>query len=123
MVICDTDVFIEYLKGDSKTKKKLVQIGVKNIGLSVISVMELYYGAINKNELNKIKKAIASLNILNVNDKISIKSMKLIESFSKSHGLKIPDALIAATTIIENTDLFTYNKKDYKFIREIKFHI
>ena len=54
-ILCDTDVIIEYLKGNETTKKIFDKIKSKNLTLSAITLMELFYGAINKRELNKIK--------------------------------------------------------------------
>ena len=82
--------------------------------------MELYYGALNKKELNKIKKCIYSLNVHQINSSISEISIELIEEYSKSHNLMIPDAIIAATAISLQLDIFTYNIKDFSFIKELK---
>ena len=46
----------------------------------------------------------------------------LIEEYSKSYGLHIPDALIASTAICKNIKLFTYNLKDFRFIKEKNFY-
>ena len=61
MVLCDTDVFIEYFKGDKNTKRKIDKIGVENFATSPITVMELYFGALNKRELTSIKRALSGL--------------------------------------------------------------
>ena len=37
----------------------------------------------------------------------------LLRKFAKSHGLEIPDALIAATAIQHNAALWTRNRKRY----------
>jgi len=39
--------------------------------------------------------------------------------YTKSHGLAVPDALIAATAIVNNVKLYTLNVKDFKFIDEL----
>ena len=44
----------------------------------------------------------------------------LIEQFAKSHGLLIPDAIIAATAIIHEIPLYTENIKDFKFIPNLE---
>ena len=54
MILCDTNVIIETLKGDEKTIKIIERIGLENIAISSVTVMELYFGALNKRELNKI---------------------------------------------------------------------
>ena len=46
----------------------------------------------------------------------------MIEKYSKSHGLHIPDALIASTSICSGMELLTYNVKDFKFIEGIKLY-
>ncbi|KJR43537.1 PilT protein [Candidatus Magnetoovum chiemensis] len=37
-----------------------------------------------------------------------------------SHGLLIPDALIAATAIIRDESFISKNQRDYRFINELK---
>ncbi|RMG70344.1 MAG: PIN domain-containing protein, partial [Nitrospirae bacterium] len=58
--------------------------------------------------------------IIKLNEAITEIAIDLIEKYSKSHGLKIPDALIAATSVYLNSPLWTINKKDYRFIQEVK---
>lgn len=48
-VILDTNILIEILKNDTKTIKKVEEYSIHHI--SIISTMELFYGALNKNEL------------------------------------------------------------------------
>lgn len=123
MVLCDTDIFIDALKNNPSAVNLLRKIGFENIALSSISVMEIYFGAANKKELAKIKSRLHLLNILHVNQEISQEAVRLTEKYSKSHGLRIPDALIAATAINFQMALLTNNLKDFKFIENIKlFH-
>ena len=122
MVLCDTDVMIEYLKGNEQTKETLNDIGAENIALSSITIMELYFGVLNKRELGKIKETVEKLEILHINESISKKAVELIEEYSKSYRLKIPDALIGATSLCHRIELFTYNIKDFRFIEGLKLY-
>ena len=45
---------------------------------------------------------------------------ELVEKYSLSHKLSLPDALIAATAIVYGIELFTLNQKDFKFIKQVK---
>jgi len=114
---------IEFFKGNISVKNILENdILPQNIALSSISIMELYFGAKNKKELILIKNFFSNFEILKLNEEITNISLDLIEIYSKSHCLKIPDALIAATSIYHKTLLFTYNKKDFNFIKELKLY-
>ena len=116
MILCDTNIIIEILKGNEKTIKIIESIGLENIAISSVTVMELYFGALNKRELSKIKKHLKALNIVHFDNDISELAVSMIESYSKSHGLQIPDAIIAATALSFEMKLFTLNLKDFKYI-------
>ena len=120
MILCDTNIIIEILKGNKSTINIIESIGLENIAISSVTVMELYFGALNKRELNKIKKHLQALNIVHFDTDISESAIKLIERFSKSHGLQIPDAIIAATAMTSKIKLFTFNLKDFKYIDGLK---
>ncbi len=120
MILCDTNIIIEILKGNKRTINIIESIGLENIAISSVTVMELYFGALNKRELNKIKKHLQALNIVHFDTDISESAIKLIERVSKSHGLQIPDAIIAATAMTSKIKLFTFNLKDFKYIDGLK---
>jgi len=122
MILCDTDVIIEILKGNEKIIKTIESIGLENIAISSITVMELYFGALNKNELDKIKKHLKALNIVHFDNDVSELAVSMIESYSKSHGLQIPDAIIAATALLSELKLLTLNLKDFRYIDGLKLH-
>jgi len=53
---------------------------------------------------------------LPLNEDITEIAINLIENIQKSHGLKIPNALIASMAIYYDLSLWTYNIKDFHFI-------
>jgi len=126
-VICDTDVMIDYWNSKSdrhEDAKSLIEdfIGIENLILSAITKMELIVGAKNKIDLIKINKNINRYNIAFLNDRITYVALQLLQDYTLSHGLALPDALIAATSIVTGFSLFTYNLKDYKFIENINIY-
>jgi len=120
MVLCDTNVLIEALKKNPSAIQSLEEIGLDSIAVSVITVMELYYGALNKAELVKIKRHLSSVQIVQIDEEISVTGATLIERYAKSHGLQIPDALIAAAALCRDLQLFTENTRDFIFIENIR---
>ena len=116
LYLCDTCILIDYLRGKEEARKRLSNDGTKGLGMSAITYMELMIGARNKNEVIAIKKAFADFEIIELTEAISVKARNLIEKFAKSHGLLIPDALIAATALEFELPLSTLNISDFKFI-------
>lgn len=119
MIVLDTNVLIEILKGNEKTIKK-VESFTDTLCISSITVMELYYGALNKVELNKLEKFVSLFHIIHLSEDISKSSTKLIKKYAKSHSLDIPDSLIAATALNNDAVLLTYNLKDFKYIEGMR---
>lgn len=118
MILLDTNILIQILKGDQTTIDK-VQSFSEDIAISSISSMELYYGAFNKAEVKKIEKFLSLFKVIHLNREISTKSIKLIQTYAKNHHLDIPDSLIAATALVGNYTLLTYNVKDFKYIKDL----
>ena len=55
-------------------------------------------------------------------NEIASLSTQLIDLFSLSHNLEIPDGIIASTALIYNLPLYTHNIKDFKYIQKIKLY-
>jgi predicted nucleic acid-binding protein len=122
LILCDTNILIAWLKGDEQTIEILQKIGLDNILIPSITFMELIQGTRNKSELLKLKRKIKNYNIIHFNDVASKLAVNLVEKYYLSHGLLIPDAIIAATAITFNFKLFTLNLKDFKFLPGIQLY-
>ncbi|MEL6441874.1 MAG: type II toxin-antitoxin system VapC family toxin [Cyanobacteria bacterium J06621_8] len=83
---------------------------------------ELYYEALNKQELQSIKKHLSQLNILTVDITVCEQFIQLMGKYVLSHKLAIPDALIAATALVNNLELYTLNQKDFRFISKLRLY-
>ena len=117
MVIVDTDILIDAGRNIDDALKCLNQLEEKDsIAISNITQMELVVGCGNKNELTSLDLFIENFQIIHINGEISEKATELLKSYRLSHGLLIPDALIAATSIITDIPFISKNQRDYKFI-------
>ena len=87
--------------------------------INSIVYMELIQGTRDKKELNKIDKFLKQFEIIPIDTAVSLEAVALMKIYYLSHGLLIPDALIAATSIIKNIPLWTFNKKDFRFIEKV----
>ena len=116
MILLDTNIFIEVFKGNSEIINIVYEVGPENLALSSITAMELYCGALNKLELQRIRKQLGAFQLVHISSLISETAILLIERYAKSHHLQIPDALIAATALSTESELLTLNVRDFKFI-------
>ena len=126
-VICDTDVIIDYLD-DKRTRwaaaTKILEneIGLDNLVISAITKIELIAGVSNKTDLRILNQKINRFDVFLINPAITTIAIHLIENYKLSHGLALPDAFIASTSLHTNLELFTYNVKDYKFIAGLQLY-
>ena len=126
-IICDTDVMIDYWDIQNPRHSQTLDIlenaiFIENIVLAAITKMELILGATNKKDLNAINKHLLNYNVSMINDSITEVAISLIQKYSLSHGLVLPDSLVASTAIVTNLKLFTYNKRDFVFIEGLRLY-
>lgn len=121
LTIFDTDILINVGGGDIEAINCLQSYSqTSTLAISIITQMELIVGCRDKKELQSLKKFFKQFQVLKINETISEKSLELLEKYRLSHGLLIPDAIIAATAIENNVDFITKNQKDFRFIKGLK---
>ncbi|PWQ92626.1 type II toxin-antitoxin system VapC family toxin [Leucothrix pacifica] len=118
MIILDTNVLIEVLKNNTDTISTLSELQAPMF-VSIITSMELFYGARDKQEVKMLERFLGKFEQLPIDESISYCALDLVQQYAKSHTLDIPDSLIAASALMNQASLFTYNTKDFRFIPEI----
>ncbi len=122
-VVCDTNVFIRLFMQDAEVVDQLEHIGEANILMPSITAMELFAGMQNKQELQRMQRQIRHYNILQVDEVASREALELMASYRLSHDLRIPDALIGAMAIVNGFDLYTYNRKDFRYMPNLSLYV
>ena len=79
MVLCDTNVFINAFNGRQPVIDKMQEIGLDQIAVSVITVMELYQGMSNKTELAQMKRKLRYYDFIDIDIATSQLATSLIE--------------------------------------------
>jgi len=108
-VILDTNILIDFLKGKPEAIDFVREL--HTIRTSVIVIAELYSGVIDKKEIDEIEKFLNHVEGIEVTSKIAIKAGLLRRQYIKSHGIGIPDAIIAATANDLNVPVASLDKK------------
>jgi len=115
MILLDTCVLIQFLKGDTQVVNKITSFKPPVL-ISAISEMELYYGTLNKTEQKLLGQFCSKFKVVQLTPEVSKQAIKLIKQYAKSHTLDIPDSLIAASCLVNRIKLYTLNIKDFRFI-------
>ena len=122
IVLCDTDVIIEFYRNNGDIISDLKTIGQEKVAVSTITAGELIYGALNKKELNQIKKDLNNLTVLAIDKKSCKIFLDIMGKYVLSHRLALPDGFIAASAIAHDIELYTLNIKDFSFIDGLKLY-
>lgn len=121
MIILDTDILIDSARGVGEAVSCLQQIENNDaLAISAVTEMELIIGCRNKNELKSLRYFLHRFKIISVNEEISDMATDLLKTYRLSHGLLIPDALIAGTAIDKGVRLVSKNRKDYRYIETLE---
>jgi predicted nucleic acid-binding protein len=120
LILCDSNVLFDYFRGIPAMIQELDELGFERLSLSVISEAEMYAG-MKRSERRATVETINKFNIIELDTEISRRLATLIwEHYAKRPA--IPDMIIAATALVYQVELFTFNKKDFNFIEGIKFY-
>jgi predicted nucleic acid-binding protein len=118
-ILVDTDVLIDFLRGNDKAITFIDDFS-PHIILSPIVVAELYAGVKGTNELSVLDNFVSLFRIVPIDSDI-VKSGGLYKrDFGRSHGVRLADAILAATADKENAELKTLNVKHYPMIKGLK---
>lgn len=119
-IICDTNIVIAYFRQEMEIVQELDKIGFDSLYLSVVTVAELLYG-MKKKEIIQTKITLNKFSIIDFDKEVSNKWIELMWGHC-SGRLSLPDAMIAATCLVENAELYTHNIQDIKIVKGIKLY-
>jgi predicted nucleic acid-binding protein len=115
--LTDTNTIIDYLEN----KLPVASIGFIdniNIQFSVISRIELLvWQKASDEQLKILNDFVNSSTVFNFNESIIVKTIEI----RKNYRLKLPDAIIAATAVVNNFILITRNINDFAKVAGLKY--
>lgn len=120
--VIDSNILIDAMNGIADAFAFLEEQQMAEIQISIVSAMELIAGCRNKIEMTELQRFFQKCTFLPVTATISQVAFQLMESFYLSHGLTLPDALIAATAIEHDLALYTRNTRHFRMISQLKIN-
>jgi predicted nucleic acid-binding protein len=118
-MLFDTDVLIWVLRGSAKVAGFVDE--ARDRHLSVVTLMELLQGARDRREMLLLKRFAADLGFrtLPLTENIGHRAVVYMEEHGLSSGLRVADALIAATAAENNLTLCSGDRSHYRAISEL----
>ncbi|MCP4696886.1 MAG: type II toxin-antitoxin system VapC family toxin [Gammaproteobacteria bacterium] len=114
-------MLIDFVNGRSQQITQLHRQGVSIFTNPVIE-LELLQGARDKTEMQQLDKKLRMFHQLDMPRENCQVARELIKVYALSHGLRLADALIAATALVYELKLFTLNVNDFKFIPDVTLY-
>ncbi len=120
MVLLDTDIMIDLLRGYPPALDFLDSRGENEILLPGFVVMELVQGCKNKIELKKLDKELLPYKKVWPSSKTCDDALAVFSKYHLSHSLGLLDALIGQMAVALNLPIHTLNQKHYSAIPNLK---
>jgi predicted nucleic acid-binding protein len=120
MIILDTNIVVDYLRQKPIVVAFIDRCGKANLALPPIVLMEVYQGVLDKQDLERTRKKLKGFAKIGHSQEVAELGLQLQQTYILSHHIGIPDTLIAATALVYDLELRTYNLKDFGFIPGIK---
>jgi predicted nucleic acid-binding protein len=118
-ILVDTNILMEFLR---KVPVAVAWLDgqTNRMAISVVTVLELYAGARSQHEERDIATLCQKLACLPVGREIAEHAGALMRHFHKTHGIDVPDAIIAATVEHHGLRLATLNVKHFPMFPKLK---
>ena len=123
--LIDTDWVVHHLNGVETIRMRLMDMKSDGLGLSVISLAELYEGAYYSRDpeasLRQLTIFLYDISVLEINDEIC-KVFGQQRGYLRQHGLMVGDfdLLIAATCLYYDLTLLTNNRRHFQRVENFK---
>ncbi len=117
-LLLDTNVLVYHVAGEPAATKFLEEtIARRSFCLSTLSVIEFlgWHGHTDE-EFAECKGLIELATILSVSKEVADKAMEL----RRSKRIKLADAVVASTALVNNLKLVTGNVRDFRGIRDLQ---
>jgi predicted nucleic acid-binding protein len=118
-LLIDTDVMIDFLRGNPKAVA-LIKTHSTRIILSAIVVAELYAGVRGDKELQTLDSLVSLFRIIPVSPELARQGGLFKNEYTKSNGIGLADAIIAASAKAEQAELTTLNVKHYPMFKGLR---
>jgi predicted nucleic acid-binding protein len=116
-VVIDTNILISWYKtGTISNSSDLA--GIAPVFSIITKIEALGFREITESEIRDISKMLNTGELVYIDRDIAQRTITLRQKYK----IKTPDAVIAATALVNNSELWTANTSDFSSIEGLKLH-
>lgn len=121
-ILLDSDVIIAWLRGYEPYDRLLPHLLEQGHSLAwtPVSVAEIFAG-VRSAEAATVENLFLILDFVSLSPEAGKQAGRYMNAYSRSHGVELADALIAAAASTRGTPLWTLNRKRYP-MRDVRFY-
>lgn len=120
MILLDTDVMIDVLRGFDPALSWLRSLGAKPVGLPGIVAMELLQGCRDGREQQRVQNVMRPYTLYWPTLADCTRAYASFAKYRLSHSIGLLDSLIAETSAGLNVPLATFNDKHYRVVSGVQ---
>ncbi|MBP6016591.1 MAG: type II toxin-antitoxin system VapC family toxin [Candidatus Promineofilum sp.] len=117
--LLDTDILIDYIRARAQAVKFVDNLEGELL-VSAVTVAELYAGARDDTEQQRLDDLFSAFSFIPVDKTIAKQGGRYRYQYGKSHGTGLMDALIAATAETEGATFVTFNRRHFPMIVDLQ---
>ncbi len=117
-MLLDTDVLIDYLRGNEEAVKFLEE-NIGSLFISSVTVSELFQGVREGKEMAALSLTISAMTVLPLTSEIAKKAGLFRRDFRNKTCCGLADCMIAATAEHHSLPLATLNKRHFTMLENL----
>lgn len=113
-VVVDSDVIVEFLRGNAVVREALDRSRARGTPLAItpIAIAEVLAGQRNGEEA-RTRVFLDAFDCLRIDRDVGVAAGDFLSRYARSHGVELADALVAACASVHGRLLWTHNRKHY----------
>lgn len=121
MIVADTDVLIDFLKGKGEVDRVYKALEEKILSTTAISSFELLSGLIPASKQEEaVKNLLGAIEIIPLSPESAARAAELNRELrAAGRAIGMADSLIAGICLVHNRSLLTRNKKHFSRVKEL----
>ncbi len=121
MIVADTDVLIDFLRGTKPMADRIaIELGTNSFGTTTVSAFELRSGARSDRQRRVVDELLAALRVLPLGSAEAETAAAIrLELEARGEGIGMADYLIAGICVARRAMLLTRNRKRFERVGEL----